>query len=404
MKVVVLGSAANMAQPAINYLVQQETVKEIVLTDINEKRLQQIVEQLGSKASAKKLDIHNHEELASIMTHADLVMNFVGPYYRYKTTVLEAAINSEVNYIDLCDDYDVTIEALKLDKLAKEKGITAITGMGASPGITNVLARLGADALDRTDEINTYWVVGDAEPSGFGALIHMFHIMEGKVPTFLDGEERWIRAFQRDMAEKIDFGEPVGEVTLYHVGHPEPVTLSKFIPNVKKVTNLGALLPEFQNPMFKTLVDLGLTSEVPIMFKEEPIVPLEFLLSLFQHKQAKAKQRSGEKKRSVSAARVEVIGEKDGKKASYTFTKSAYDRMDQGTSVPAGVVAAQLLNKEITIQGVVAPECLAPKQIMARLREVGYFEGEKGFQVKRTMEDDTVTSSIIDDETFQELW
>src|SRR5699024_9122211 len=150
--------------------------------------------------------------------------------------------------------YDVTIESLELTDLAKEKGVTAITGMGASPGITNILARLGSDQLDRVDEINTYWVVGDAEPGGFGALSHMFHIMKGKIATLQDGKETWIRSFQQKNAKKIDFGEPVGEVTLYHVGHPEPVTLPRYIPNVKKVTNLGALLPEFQNPMFKVLV------------------------------------------------------------------------------------------------------------------------------------------------------
>jgi saccharopine dehydrogenase-like NADP-dependent oxidoreductase len=404
MRIIVLGAAANMAQPAINYLVNQQFVKEIVLTDINKKRLQQIAGQLGSKASAKKLNINDPKALTSTITNANLVMNFIGPYYRFKTVALEAAIKHGVNYIDLCDDYDVTMEALKLDPLAKENGVTAITGMGASPGITNVLARLGADALDQTDEINTYWVVGDAEPSGFGALIHMFHIMEGKIPTFLDGEEKWIRSFQQNMAEKIDFEGPVGEVTLYHVGHPEPVTLPRYIPNVKKVTNLGALLPEFQNQMFKTLVDLGLTSEEPIMFRGESVTPLEFLLNLFQYKQTKAKKSTGKKYKSVSAARIEVIGEKDGRKASYTFTKSAYDRMDLGTSVPAGVVAAQLLNGEIDIRGVIPPECLEPKKIIASLNDVGYFAEERGFKVKRVMNDRVDISSIIDVNTFPELW
>ncbi len=119
-----------------------------------------MAEPLGSKVAVKKLNINDREALTSIMSNANLVMNFIGPYYRFKTVALEAAIKSGVHYIDLCDDYDVTIEALKLDRLAKEKGVTAISGMGASPGITNVLARLGADALDQTDEINTYWVVG----------------------------------------------------------------------------------------------------------------------------------------------------------------------------------------------------------------------------------------------------
>ncbi|MFS0576441.1 saccharopine dehydrogenase NADP-binding domain-containing protein [Sporosarcina sp. 179-K 3D1 HS] len=405
MKIVVLGGAANMAQPALNYLVKLESVKEIVLTDLNEKRLIEIAERLGEKATTKKLNVTDKDKLESIITNANLVMNFIGPYYRFKTNAMEAAINSGVNYIDLCDDYDVTIEALKLDQLAKEKGVTAITGMGASPGVTNIFARLGAEALDSADEINTYWVVGDAEPSGFGALVHMFHIIKGKVPTFLDGELQWIRAFQPETAKKLDFGDPVGEVTLYHVGHPEPITLPKYIPNIKKVTNQGALLPEFQNPMFKTLVDLGMTSEETFPFKGEQVAPLDFLLSLFEYKQEEAKKRPRrrEKRRSVGATRIEVIGEKDGKKAIYTFTKSGYTTMDHGTSMPAGLVAGMILNEEITMKGVIAPECLDPKKIIAALQEIGHFEGEKDFIVTRTIHDKVDTGSITDDRMFPEL-
>lgn len=404
MKIVILGAGANMAQPAMNYLVQLDIVEEIILTDINEERINQIANELGSKASTKKLNINDTESLTAVLENAHLVMNFIGPYYRFKTVALETAIASGINYIDLCDDYDVTIEALALHELAKEKGVTAITGMGASPGITNVLARLGADALDCADEINTYWVVGDAEPSGFGALIHMFHIIEGKVPTFLEGEEKWIRAFQPQTAEKIDFGEPVGEVTLYHVGHPEPVTLPKYIPNVQKVTNLGALLPEFQNQMFKTLVDLGLTSEEPINFKGEQVAPLEFLLNLFQYKQSESQKRPSKKQVSVSAAMIEVIGEKNGQQASYIFKKSAYDKMDQGTSMPAAIVAEQLLRGDITETGVLPPEALSAKNIISGLKEVGYFDDNKGFKVTRKLQGETVEGSILQAETFSELW
>lgn len=405
LKIVVLGAAAHMAQPALQYLNKQEVVHEIVLTDINEERLRQVADQLGKKATVQTLNIQDQDTLKSILRNdVDLMMNFIGPYYRFQTVALEIAIESGVHYLDLCDDYDVTMEALKLNELAKEKGLTAVIGMGASPGITNVLARLGADALDVTDEINTYWVVGDAEPGGFGALIHFFHIIAGKVPTFQDGEQKWIRAFQPDTAHKVDFEGPVGEVTLYHVGHPEPITLPTYIPSVKQVTNLGALLPAHQNQIFKTLVDTGLTSEEPILFKGEKVAPLEFLLHVFHQKQTEATNQSKQKQQSVSAARIEVIGKKDGQLSSYSFTKSAYDKMDQGTSMPAGVVAAQLLRGMINVKGVIPPEALNPKKIMAGLLEVGYLEEEKGFEVKRTRQDQVDIGPITDTSMFPELW
>lgn len=405
MKIVILGASANMAQPALRHLNEEPIVKEIVLTDINETRLQEITDKLGEKARCQIVDVRDTHSLTSVIKGSQLVMNFVGPYFRFQTVALEAAINSGVNYIDLCDDYDVTIEALKLDELAKEKGVTAITGMGASPGITNVLAKLGADQLDQVDEINTYWIVGDAEPSGFGALIHMFHIIEDKVPTFEDGEETWIKSFQHKDSEVIDFGDPVGKVRLYPVGHPEPVTLPRYIDGVKRVTNFGALLPEFQNPMFKTLVDLGLTSEETIEFRGEDVKPIDFLISLFSHKQEEAaKHAKGKSHPSVSGAKIEVIGQKDGKKVTYEFVKSAYDKMDQGTSVPAGIVASLLLNGEIKDQGVIAPEGLPIQTLLSQLEAVGYFDADKGFNLIRTVDGEQSSGHMTDKSIFNELW
>jgi len=405
MKIVILGASANMAQPALRYLNAESIVEEIVLTDINEKRLKEIKYELGEKASYEVVDVRDASSLSAVMEGSQLVMNFVGPYFRFKTTALETAINSGVNYIDLCDDYDVTLKALQLDELAREKGVTAITGMGASPGITNVLAKLGAEQLDKVDEINTYWIVGDAEPSGFGALIHMFHIIKGKVPTFEDGKQTWIRSFQHTDSEVIDFGDPIGKVRLYPVGHPEPVTLPKYIDGVKRVTNFGALLPEFQNPMFKALVDLGLTSEEVIKFRGEDVKPIDFLISLFSHKQEEAAKHSkGESHPSVSGAKIEVIGEKKGNKVTYEFIKSAYDKMDQGTSVPAGIAASLLLKGVVKSKGVLAPEGLPIRELLSQLKEVGYFDEEKGFNVVRTIGSEATSGNLTDKTKFNELW
>lgn len=407
MKVIVLGGAAFMAQPAIHYLLEKEYVQQIVLADLNVERVQRLSEQLGPKVSAVQMNITDRLQMQEVVKGANLVMNFVGPYFRFGTNALEAAIEAGVNYIDICDDYDVTMEALKWDERAKEKGVLAITGIGASPGITNILARLGADALDQATEVNTYWVVGDAEPSGFGALIHMFHIIEGEIPTFQEGKEQLVKAFQQDTAEEIDFGGPVGKVRLYHVGHPEPVTLPKYIPTLQKATNLGALLPAFQNPMFKTLVDLGMTSEEPIQFRNEPVAPIEFLLTLFHEKQEKGRQKAQQastKPQSVSGARVEVIGVQNGQPVSYTFTKSGFDSMANGTSLPAGVTAALLLEGQLQGAGVLPPEGLDPQKILNALLATGYFDGERGFLVEKKGNGPLEKGSIVEQEKFPELW
>lgn len=164
MKVVILGGAAAMAQPTIKILEKFDKITSLVLADLNVEMVNQIAEELDNeKIDTTSIDITDKDALTNLVTGADLVINFVGPYYKFGTKPLETIIEAGVNYVDILDDYDLTMEVLKLDDKAKEKGVTALVGMGASPGLTNILAKLAADALDNTEEIHTHWVVGETE-------------------------------------------------------------------------------------------------------------------------------------------------------------------------------------------------------------------------------------------------
>ncbi len=403
MKIVILGAAADMAKPSIEFLAKETVIEQIVLADINLPKVEELAQKYGPKAIAQAVDVNNRDDVRNVIAHAALVMNFVGPYYRFGTKVLEAAVDEGVNYIDICDDYDTTLAALELNGKAKENGVTALIGMGASPGVTNLLSRLAADELEHVQEINTYWVVGEAEPGGFGALIHLFHIIEGQVPTFYDGELQLISSFQKETAKTIDFGEPVGTVELYHVGHPEPITLSKFIPGVRKVTNFGALLPEYQNQLFKTLVDFGFTSEKTISFRNQQVAPIEFLLALLQDKQGDKQSESTRLNRSIGAMRVEVVGVREGKETVYTFTKAGYGSMASSTSVPTGVAALLMARGEIEVKGVIPPECVDPKKLLSALKEMNYFGLTGDFQVVRKSGEETVSGTLTDTDRFPEF-
>lgn len=50
-----------------------------------------------------------------------------------------------------------TQDALETDGEARRAGMTVLLGIGASPGLTNLLARHSADQLDEVDYIQTVW-------------------------------------------------------------------------------------------------------------------------------------------------------------------------------------------------------------------------------------------------------
>ena len=49
-------------------------------------------------------------------------------------------------------------------RLAREAGVTAIVGLGASPGLTNLLSLAAMNELDSVREVYTGWDLGSAVP------------------------------------------------------------------------------------------------------------------------------------------------------------------------------------------------------------------------------------------------
>ena len=147
-KIVVLGGSGAVGSVAVRTLAEKSDFSEIVAADINLARAKKIAGSLKSKkVVARKVNALKKAELKKLVKGADVVLNCTGPFYKFAVPILKAVIESKINYVDVCDDVDTTFEILKLDGAAKKAGVTALIGMGSSPGATNVIAKFAADNL-----------------------------------------------------------------------------------------------------------------------------------------------------------------------------------------------------------------------------------------------------------------
>lgn len=227
-KVVVLGGAGGMGSVAVKDLALNGYFEEIVIADANETRALEIASEISSEnISVAKVNVEDVEQLVNVISDASVVINFVGPFYRYASTIIRAAIKAEVHYVDICDDYDSTELMLKMCDEVKKSGITVLTGMGSSPGMTNIIARMGMNELDVTEEIDTIWVMGESE-TGSAVLYHILHSGSDMIPGYEQGERRKIKPFSEEGSLKVGFPRPLGKVKVYDIGHPEPITIPHF--------------------------------------------------------------------------------------------------------------------------------------------------------------------------------
>ncbi len=172
-----LGGCGRQAQPAVDLLLDRGVFDAIILGYIDLELTQRLVsDRSAPRLSAVQLDAFDHRGMEDAMQDVDVVYNCSGPHHLLGLEVLRAAIEARRHYVDYCDDTEPTLDMLELNEEARQRGVTAIVGLGASPGCTSLLAKRAADELESVEEVNMYWSIAPGEPEGPAVLNHMFHI------------------------------------------------------------------------------------------------------------------------------------------------------------------------------------------------------------------------------------
>jgi lysine 6-dehydrogenase len=229
--------------------------------------------------------------------------------------------------------------------------------------VTNLSAKHGADKLDRVDEIEVKWIVPISdvdEPGASAAVYHGLHMIDGKVPQYLDGRFQDVPALTG--SEMAVFPE-IGETEVYYVGHPEPVTLPLYIKGLKNCTCKGGV-PGLDEEL-KIFSALGLTGAKGIDIRGNKIAPKDIAVALLA-----GLPMPEELPPPVSGFKVWIRGRKGGDSVQYIYT--CCGRMTDWTGIPASIGTQMVGRGEITTKGVLAPEgCLDTNAFLAEITKRG---------------------------------
>jgi len=293
------------------------------------------------------------DALAELLSSTRLIANLAGPYYRTGLAILDAAMTTRTDYIDICDDADVTIPMLSRDQAAKSAGIRALVGMGSSPGTTNVLIRAAVDHLGPVEDVEICWTVDTADLTE-AAIRHFWHCFNLVDP---DGRIHKVASWDALERRTVDFPGAVGRQSLVRLAHPEPITIPRFLP-VKRTSNFGAISPEeslvvawslalIADEQRTTSKGSGLTDEAA---------------RLFRHYR---ESRQGAK-RIGSGMLIDVHTKGNGLR----FSSGGEAGMDDSTGIPAAAGIKMMLSGKVPPCGVLAPELLSPAEFFSALRRV----------------------------------
>jgi saccharopine dehydrogenase (NAD+, L-lysine-forming) len=228
MKVAVIGAGA-MGRAVLQDLVAARELERILILDAEAERAREVAAALGDpRAQAGSVDATAVDQTAAALRGIDVVVN--AAQYTVNVPVMRACVRARCHYADLGGMFHTTRKQLELSGDFERAGLTAVVGIGAGPGITNMVACYAADRLDQVESLRTSFAAVDltdlrgidvfAPPYSIRTIMEEF--TEDTV-QFLGGEYRVLPALAG--AEDIEFPEPIGKRRCVHTLHSEPATL-----------------------------------------------------------------------------------------------------------------------------------------------------------------------------------
>ncbi len=373
-RIAVLGAGAMGSAAAV--LLARHPELELLILDVDGGRATRVAQRVG--AQARGFDAHAGE-LPNALEGVSAVAACLP--YKLNLEVMEAALAAGCHYADLGGLYHVTLKQWELDQRFRDAGLSAVMGIGSAPGITNVLARLGADRLDPGSIRSIDMVNGAVDLTEGGGAFGVPYSAETILDEFTlpavvfeDGELKEVPAGSGVI--DWEFPDPVGTQPAMYTLHSEPATLPRTIPGVRDV-RWRLALPRLVLEGFAFLVEVGLASRDPVLTPNGPVAPRDVLVAVLNQLSA-AEQEPADRE----VIDVRVAGAKDGAAAVYRALASFHPCPEGlsagafGTAIPIAVTARWLADGRVPA-GVHPPEtAFDPEAFVNDLRDEGVeFEG-----------------------------
>jgi saccharopine dehydrogenase (NAD+, L-lysine-forming) len=390
MKVLLVG-AGGQGAPCASILAHDPDISAVILGDIDPDLANRVKDRIGSdKITAMRLDAGDVGQLQAAARGVDAVINLT--VLRFNPNIMQAALHSGAHYVDTATDEPIWSQLLKgeplyLDREFKEAGLTALIGCGATPGITNVLARYACDKLDRVDEIRVRAgsrslgeeeVVSGWDPGWSPEVALMDYSLPS--PVFEDGALVDHPPFSG--VETYGFPEPVGQAVVAHHCHEEAPFMGRFIGRGLRYVDFKYPI----DPIAGALVKMGFASYDPIDVKGVEVAPIDVVSAMAPAPVGGFFAESEEMVQlpppSVHAMVVEVKGVESGEAVTYRLSAVLPPAAEEelaifrrlGTvhiyvALPA-VIGAKMCVAGVG-KGVITPECLDPVAFLKAMSDMG---------------------------------
>ena len=357
-------------------LIESDNQNKVTLVDISSKQLQKAKEFIKSdRLIPLQRDFEKEKQRQEIFEGQDVVLAAL--LHKHSLLALETAVLKEVHFVDLVGEKP--LDRFKYDSEAKRKKATLISGLGVSPGITNICVGRGVHLLDEVEKAMIYVggnPVNPKPPLNYRivyAVESLLDFYEREALILKNGKIKEVPPLSG--IESIQFPHPFSEMECFYTDG-----LNSLVHTMK-----GKIKGELAEKTIrykghaqgiKILKECGLFSRQPIKLHNKQVIPRELLEVLLDSKMKLGKEKD------VTLLRIVVEGKKSGKPTTHIFemidfydSEKDYTSMGKTTSFPASIAAQMIASGRITQRGSLFPEDIFQAELyqplMDALRERG---------------------------------
>jgi lysine 6-dehydrogenase len=360
MKILSLGGAGAVCQHATRDLAEFSQFDQIVIGDYNIAAAEKLAAETGdARVSARQVDAADYDGLVRTFQEFDVILN--GLPWKYDLAVTKACIEAGVSGLDVSTEED----QWNYGAMAKEKNIVFIPGVGATPGITNAMARRAADQLDEVDEIQINFAAFRCPAPSPGLLITFlweFHPETESRLYYQDGEFHWVGPFAG--LKRVNFPSPIGEQEVCYIPHPETRTMPESLG--AKAVSVHGCFPPHAMRLARAMLESGLYGEEKIVVKGVETTAFEMMFELLLKV-----PESKETPLWAYGLLVEVYGKKEGRNLKLTYWNRHPPQEEWGgqaayyknIAIPLSIGAQMIARGDVKARGVVPPETAIDPEI-----------------------------------------
>ena len=378
MKFLVLGAGAQGSACAFD-LLQRPEVDGVVLADLDVNEPKAFLKPfLGGVLDLLTLDATDDVAVRGAMEKVDGVASAL-PYY-FNLDMTRLAIESKSNFCDLGGNTEIVDRQREMTVEAQEQHVSVVPDCGLAPGMVNILAQGGIDALDKTESVKIY--VGGLPQFPEPPLNYqLVYSLEGVLdyyttPVLVLEDGKVIHKEPLTGLEAIEF-DGLGELEAFLTAggiSRMPYRYRGLIPSMSYKT----LRYPGHCELMKSMKNLGLMDTDPVEIRGKSVVPRDLLIKILD---TELRKPLGE---DLVVMRVVISGILEGMPRTVTYEMVDYYDQAQGitammrTTGYSLAATAYMQSAGLIPRGAHTPsECVPTEMYIQQL-------ADRGIQIKRS--------------------